>query len=185
MERGAGSSLKHWHWQYTAAIILILLNVDFILVPILRKMEFSGLPLFAIASIFGTVELICWFQFWSWFRKLIIQSGQIQEGINLGKEIKKELQKSGYLDHAIDYFVKTFSWATRKENGIFKLIKAGGYLSMFVAGILPEPGSRTTAVVFCATLGWKKGLLSLILGNILHMAYIVGGWEFIFRLLGS
>jgi hypothetical protein len=176
--------MNKWHWQYAGAFLLFLLNVDLVLVPLFRKAGIQGLLLFALASFLGTVGLICWFLFWSWFGKLVIQSRQVQEGINLGREIEKELRKSGLRDRIMDFLFRTFAWATKKDNKIFKLLKAGGYFLMFAAGTIPEPGTRTASVIFCATSNSKRGLFFLALGDILHMAYIVGGWEFIFQLLG-
>ncbi len=55
---------------------------------------------------------------------------------------------------------------------------------MFFLGWEPfVAGGRIAGVLFCATLGWKAGLCTLLFGNIFHIAYMIGVWSLIFRFI--
>ncbi len=177
-----------WHWQYLGVLVLAIFNIDLVLIPILKKLGVSGMNLFWIGSFWATIELLCRYWFWIWFRKVVIpetasqkiaESEYLQEGIELGTELKSHLQQHGYLQKLENYFIKTYSKATDENNRIVKWIRRGGHTAMLLLGIDPYPGGRTIGVIFCGIFGWRKHLYALAIGNIIHIAYIVGAWNMI------
>jgi len=180
-----------WHKEYLFYLFLLILNVDFVIVPFLQRHGFSGITLFLITVFFSLGELCGWFWFWSWFRRKavpeiiayqIARDQRIQEAIKLGKEVKKELEEKGLLERILEYFFRTFNKATDQNSKTFKKIKAGGHIAMFILGAEPWPGGRTIGVIFCGSTGWRRGLYTLMIGNIFHVAYVIGFWGLIFSL---
>ncbi|MDO8495394.1 MAG: hypothetical protein Q7S32_02605 [bacterium] len=178
-----------WRWQYIIPIISIFANIDFVVLPLIRSLGVGGLNLFLVVLPLALIELYAWYWFWDWFRKVavpemvakkIAQDERVQEAISLGKEIKIELKQSGRLQQIVEYFFRTFSSATDENSRLFKKIRRGGHVVMFLMGAEPWPGGRTVGVIFCGATGWKRGFYTLALGNVVHVAYVVGLWNLIF-----
>jgi len=184
-----------WHWQYAGAIALYALNVDWIIMPKLKLLGLAGWWLFTITSILAVLELYLGYLFWNWFRRIAVQefarhaaqSEVVQEAIEMGSEIKKDLKKADLWDkiknRIINYFFTTFKKSTDENSRFMKWLKRGGSIGMFICGINPEPGTRTIGAIFCGTTGWRRGLYPLALGNILRVAYMVGLWDILFKIL--
>ena len=169
-------------WPVLCAIGVTTLNIDWVVVPALKRAGIGGFNLLGITCFLSTAELIFFYWFLGWLLETIIKTGGVQEDINFGKQIGEELKKGGYLDRIARYFVDKYNGALDKESRIIKILKAGGVFSLFLAGITPEPGSRFIGIVFCRTMHWRNGFYILALGNLLHVCYIVGGWNLLFSM---
>ncbi len=172
-------------WPFLAAAAVTLLNIDLVVVPLLLRGGVSGPWLFFLASILSTIELTFWYWFWGWLIRMVIRAKSIRESISFGKEIGGELKREGYIDRIKNFFVRKFYWAISRKNRIARIVRAGGALSMVLIGAFPEPGTRIIGIIFCRTARWKNGFYFLALGNILHLSYIIGGWNFIFSLFNN
>jgi hypothetical protein len=161
---------------------VIFLNIDWVVIPALRKAHICGLRLFLAASVMSTAELIFWYWFWGWLLDAAIHAKKVQESIAFGKQIKNELIEEGYIERIKKFFINKLNGALESKSRIVRIIKAGGAFSMILAGITPEPGGRFIGIVFCRSAHWRRGFYFLALGNILHICYIVGGWSIIFHL---
>lgn len=183
-----------WHWQYIVPPLLFILNVDWTLMPIIQSWGLKGWSLFIVSSILAVTELICWYRFWEWFRKVSVpefasrakENKKVQETIALGKEIHGDLKKAGLWDKIktkiLGFCFNTYEKATDENNKLMAWIKRGGNVTMIGLGISPEPGTRTFGAVVCGVTGWKNGLYPLAIGNIMRIAYMVGLWHIIFLL---
>ena len=178
------SGLRHIckAWPLFAAVTVGSLNIDLVIIPLFLRRGLAGLKLFGIASILSTIELVFWYWFWGWLIKTTIGAKDVQESIKFSKQIGNELKKEGYIDRIKNFFLKKFYWAFNRRNMVIKAVKAGGVLSLILLGAWPEPTTRFIGVVFCRTVKSRKGFCFLAVGNILHLAYIVDGWSFIFSL---
>jgi len=169
-------------WPFLPSIIVMFLNIDFVVIPFLKNKGLNIWELFFISSFLATLELGYWYWFWGWLIKTIKTVGPIKDSIAFGKEIGRDLKRQGLLERIKEFFLKKYSWATDHNNRVLKWIRRGGHISLILAGVMPEPGTRTIGVIFCRTLKSKLGFVSLSFGNVLHIGYMVGLWEFIFRL---
>jgi hypothetical protein len=151
--------------------------------------------LFVVLSVLATLEIIIWYKFWRWFFiSYLPRKKEIRKTIEFAKEISGELKRDGYIerlksDGYIDRVIyrceEIFRWATHSESWHFKKIKAWGHLGLFILGVEPFfSGGRIAGVIFCSTLGWSKGLYSLCIGNIFHVAITVGFWKYFHEFVG-
>lgn len=181
-----------WHWQYLVPPLLIALNVDWILMPLIKGTGANGWLLFEITSVLAVSEIVCWYHFWKWFRKIAVpefarratKNKDVREAIELGKEIKFDLRMAGLWDEiktkVIRYSFKIYEKTTDENNRFMKWIKGSGAIAMIILGVSPEPGTRTFGAMFCGITGLKNGLYPLAIGNILRVAYMLGIWQVVF-----
>lgn len=184
----------NWHWQYLIPPLLTILNVDWILMPIIQGRGVTGWLLFAIVSALAVAELFCWLHWAIWFRSVALvefaqkaaRVAEVQEAIALGKEIRYDLKETGMWEKnkekVIDYCFATFKKATNENNRFIRWVKRGGGLGLLILGIFPEPGTRTLGAICCGVMGWKKGIYPLAIGNIMRVGYMVGLWHLVFKL---
>lgn len=165
-------------WPVLPAIAVACLNVDLVVVPLIRRHGFSGLRLFYLVSFIGTFELVFWYWFWGWVIAIITRLKTVKDSIEFGKKTWAELQYEGYVDRVQSYFAKKLGWAI--NHHLVNRIKKGGYLFLLIAGVMPEPGSRTIGVIFCRIFKWPGGFYALAVGNVIHIAYVAGAWSFLF-----
>ncbi len=181
-----------WHWQYLIPLILTVSNVDWILMPIIRLAGINGWRLFIVISVLEIFELLLWYWFWEWFRKVAVliefkqyakNDKRIQDAIKLGEEIQAELKKTGILDKTKDkvmsFFFNTLCKYTDENNRFIKRVKRGRNIAMLLLGLDPYPGGRTFGIIFCGSAGWKNGLYPLAIGNTLRVAYTIGIFNYI------
>lgn len=169
-------------WPFLCAIGVMLLNIDWVVIPALRRAHICGLRLILVAGALSTIELIFWYWFWGRLLAAAIHAKKVQESIEFGKQIKNELVEEGYIERIKKFFINKLNGTLDNKGKVVRLIKAGGAFSMILAGISPEPGSRVIGIVFCRTTHWRRGFYYLAAGNVLHICYIVGGWNFVFNL---
>ena len=163
--------------------LVLILNIDFVVIPALtRKEGSSGFDVFALASILATFELIYWYWFWGRIGRFFVERKTIQEDLEFSKTIGRELKKQGFVDKVVNYFTLKYEKLINKKSRISKFIKGGGCTSMFLAGAWPEPGGRTLGVISCNIFKSRSGFYALAVGNIVKVAYVVWGWNFIFGL---
>ena len=191
-------------WPLYAAGVVCILNIDWVIIPSLTHRYFSifGFKLInlehmipplsaygvlAVAESISFLEQMYWYWFWGWLGFFIIalatdlasKKESIQEGIELGRRIEKELERKGYIEKVKKYFVRIFHWSNDPDNKFLKRLRRGGYVSVFVLAISPEPMARTVATIFCRSLGSKLGLAILLVGDFFKNCYMVGGWSLI------
>lgn len=182
-----------WHWQYLVPILLTILNVDLILMPMIKGWGMRGWLLFSVVSVLAVIELFCWF-FWArWFRqvalvefaKRAVEKKEVQDAIALGKEIHNDLKRAGIWESikekAMDFGFNTFQKATDENSRFVKWLKRIGGFGLWILGISPEPGTRTFGAICCGATGWKTGIFPLAVGNVMRVGYMLGVWHAIFR----
>ena len=179
-----------WHWQYPVFLLSVGLNVDW-LIPILLRRDLSRWQVFFVASLIGTVEIFIWYQFWKFFRKMVVpeliqklaRNKHVKEAIELGRNIHWRLKEVGLWDKIIYFLYRKYRWFADDNNPTVRRIKRWGYPAMLMLGVEPFVwGGRVTGVIFCAPISWRRGLYTLAVGNIIRIAYMIGLWSFVFHL---
>ena len=176
-------------WPLIPAILVTYLNIDWVVTPYLIKRGVPLSELLPVEYILSTLELIFWFWFWSWvwnlFIKALIHTRIGQEDILLAKNFWETLKEKGVFACAKDFLFKMIDGALDEKNLIIRFIKWGGVFSLILIGASPESGSRVIGIIFCKMFRWKNGFYPLVLGNLIHITYIVLGWKYfgIFRMI--
>lgn len=151
------------------AIPVAYFNVDFGIIPFIRAMGWAkGFNLFLIATLLATAELEFWFRFWSWVGDLV-KLGKETEGMG---RIQRLWKKSAYIYDKI------------LSGKITALIRRGGYPAAFLISIFVIQGGRLVGIIFYASLKSRMGFFVVMIGNIIHTAMMVLGWEIILKYLG-
>ena len=198
---------RKWYdyWPFLIALMEIVLNVDWVVIPILVKRgvflnilflhinwDMSGtipeLSSFGILGIVCSISIVTcfgWYWFWGWLGKFIIQTARkreaIKEAIALGMKIELDLERRGYIDLVKNWFVHTFDWATGEDNRYLKYLRRGGYSALLIVSALPVSGARIVATIFSRSLERRKALAILAAGDSIKNAIMVlGFWNLIF-----
>ena len=171
-------------WPFFGAMLLFVCNVDWIVAPFLNSYSLSFWNKFFILAPLANLELVGWYSFWRWFFvSFLPRRKKIKETINFTKEVAQELKTRGYVDRVAEHFENTFEWAVNPNQHLFKIVKAWGHLGMLFLGFEPfVAGGRVVGVIFCATTRWKNGLISLIIGNSIHVIITISSWDLLFYL---
>lgn len=165
------------YWQFRVVAIVSILNTDLITFFLIAFGNFSIPLVISITLPLATTELLIQYWFWGWFRKEIVpgfvteklaQDKNLREVVELGKEVKNELEESGHWD-LLQIVLKKFSEATNECNRLVKGIKRFGHLLIFLLGSEPLPFGRSVCFIFCGATRWKSGLVVLMLGNVIHV----------------
>lgn len=176
--------MKKWRniWPFLGAVLLTVFSIDWVVAPFLRSLFDSMWLLFVILVPFANAELLGWYCFWRWFYTSFLPGRKkVMETIELAKEIGSDLKHDGYIDRVVDHFEVSFNWAVNPDRWLLKTIKAWGHIGMLFLGLEPfVAGGRLIGVVLCATIGWKSGLYSLMIGNCVHVLFVIGSWNFVF-----
>lgn len=174
-----------------AAIIAWPLNVTWFLVPNLRGWGvLDGWGLFILAEVLANLELPYWLWFWGWVGRNIQKLRPVKEVVKLSKETVNDLKKDHYvrqhyLDPIKNHFVGQYDWLTNPNNAVIRFLKWGGHAAMFGLGVEPfVPGLRIAGTFFCRTTRSKTGFVALLIGNFIHVAIMIWGWDFLLSKLG-
>jgi len=184
LERGRGS-LKKWieSLPFLGAILLSVINVDLVVVPlVLRPMDLSFWAIFWIAMPIANLEIIGWVYFWKWFAwSWLPKTEPIKETIELTKNIIGLLREYGLFGTIVYKVRQTFKWAVNPEHKAS--FKKWGHVWMLFLGSEPFfSGGRLLGVISCGATRWKVGLVSLCVGNTLHVYLSIKSWDLIFYL---
>lgn len=164
-------------------------NVDYIIIPlVLEPLGLSFWSMFWIANLVANLEIVGGFYFWSWFAwKWLPTTKPVKETVELTKDIISLLREYGLLGTIVYKVRETFEWATDSKGKFRVFIEAWGrHVGMFVLGAESiVSGGRLVGTILCASMKWKSGIVSLIMGNIIHVAISIGMWKLFFFSLGE
>ena len=177
--------MKKWkdNWPFLGAVLLIAANVDWIIIPLLLEpLKLSFWTTFWIVVLLANVEIIGWFYFWKWFAwEWLPKREKVEETVEFVKSVIELLREFGLLKTITIKALWTFRWATN-PNRIQSLKKWGHFWMLFLGAEPFFAGGRLLGVVSCATTRWKAGLISLCIGNTLHVYISIKTWKFTFYL---
>lgn len=178
--------MKKWkdNWPFLWAILLAFPgNVDLFIIPaILQPLDMSFGATFGLTVILANLEIIGWFYFWRWFTWVWLPKTEpIKDTVQLTKSVIDLLKEHGLLG-TITYKIKeTFKWATSDDRK--QSLKKWGHLWTLFWGAEPFfAGGRLLGVISCAATRWRVGLISLCIGNTLHVYISIKTWRLTFYL---
>lgn len=182
--KGCGS-LKKWkdNLPFLGALLLFFANVDWFIIPfVLEPWGLSFWTTFWIAAPIANLEIIGWFYFWRWFAwEWLPKREKIEEAVEFVKSVIELLREHGVLKTITIKALYTFRWATNKER--VQSLKKWGHFWMLFLGIEPFfSGGRLLGVISCAATRWKAGIISLCIGNAVHIYISIKTWKLTFYL---
>lgn len=182
--------MKTWlkFWPFLGIPVVRIVEVDMVVIPALRH-YFSFWTTVALASVLATLELTYIYFIVGRFEKLVQEAAKkVARKINendpeFAREIIKEskgiFSKAKCLTEKFyDYALDKYSYLVElAKTTIFPLLKRGGYVTIFLIGVFPEPGFRVGGAIFCQIINSRKSLIALLLGNIVKTMGMVKFWE--------
>lgn len=187
-----------WHWQYPALTLLSIFNADSFLIPTLQGFGVVGWRLYYYVVPIATVEIFLWYLLLAWFGRVavpeitkaretlankLVGEREVKEGLFLAKRVWKLLQDSGLLEWIVGYAERIYAKMHLKLDRLIQKLNHRRHLAMLILGAEPFiAGGRFAGVLFCLKFKWPAGLLTLALGNLFHIAYMLGLWKIIFYL---
>jgi hypothetical protein len=170
-------------WAFLGMALLFIANVDLVLIPfVFKPLDLSFRVSFWAIVLIANLEIMGWFLFWRWFSwTWLPKTKPIKDTVELTKSILDLLKEHGLLGTVIYKTKETFKWAMDPKRK--KSFKKGGHVWMFFLGAEPFfTGGRLLAVIFCGATRWKAGLVSLCIGNTIHVYLSIKSWDLIFYL---
>src|SRR3989344_9628425 len=181
-------------WPLLGLPLMWLCNIDLYVIPFLR-MNFSFWVTVILSCLLATVELIYLFWIVGWGtrnlknltlrvvkREVTKELSEMHEGVVLAKElvqeVKDELQEEGFVVRILDFAKKYLDPDKLKDTDIFKVLYWGGYLGVFVASSIPEPGLRLLCVFYCRLFN-HRAFIALLLGNVVKTFVMVKFHEYL------
>ncbi len=189
-------------WPFLLLLVVYFasyFNVDWLIVPILLGYGgVSNIQVLIIVELIGFLELLGGYKGWSGVRALT--ENLIRDDIEFLKQLKGEQQTKdflgwlkvrivreyfGFLHESGEYDkFKSKRWIFKRmdeiSKWIWRAIKGGGLILIFVLGLIPVPGFRVAPDVFLGTSRWRIGFAVLAIANFLKTAAFVYGWRQIF-----
>lgn len=177
--------MKKWkdNWPFLGAVLLATVSVDWVIIPwIIEPLGLSFWKAFGITTVLANLELVCWFLFWMWFAwKWLPNTEPVKNVIELAESVTDLLRKYGLLETVIYKIQETFQWAINLNNK--PSLKKWGHFSMLFLGAEPFfTGGRLLGVISCVAKRWKAGLVSLCIGNAVHVYVSIKTWKLTFYL---
>lgn len=170
-------------------------STDYMMIPALVKYRLSKSIILLMVCSFSFLDMLGGYIGWSNFRRLM-ESG-FRDDINFLNKIRGEQKTKDFVEWLKILFARKYlvllsdnkskydipapkRWLFSHLDGILKwaiiTLKSGGYLTMFLFGLSPIPGSRMVPDVLCGTMRWKKGFAVLAVSNLLRITAFVYGW---------
>ncbi len=174
--------LLKW-WPVGGAILVAVCSVDLIIIPTIRYLDLGIFKTFLLSSLFATCELFYWYFFWGWFGGGIESVRNDWDSFRFPRCLNWLKRFIGWM---IKSFIKIHHKALDPANRTIRFIKWGGLPAVVGLGLEPVPmGTRVLATAFCRNINWRLGFIVLAITNLVHVAYVVGGMELLFRFLGK
>ena len=161
--------------------MLTIASVDWVIIPfVLEPMNLSSWTTFWIAAPLANSEVVGWFYFWKWFAwEWLPKREKVEEAVEFVKSVVDLLREHGLLRTITIKALWTFRWATVPKR--VQTLKKWGHFWMFFLGAEPFfSGGRLLGVISCAVARWKVGLISLCMGNVLHVYISIKTWKIVF-----
>jgi len=197
-----GSVIRFWPIYLLVAVYsLAYYNVDWVLIPTLLSLGFSKGAVLLTAGLWGFLDMLGGYVGWSGFRSLMAKV--FEKDITFMKKVVGEEEAHGIIEVIQVYFVSKYlkflngngqttfgsknifyrlidRASDRMIKFILSILKGGSYLLIFIVGASPVPGPRMISDIFCGTMRWKRGFLTVALGNFIKTVGFVYGWNWIF-----
>lgn len=170
-------------------------NTDYMMIPALVKYGLSKGTILLIVGSFSFLDMLGGYIGWSNFRGLV--ESWLKDEIHFLKKVRGEQKTKGFIEWLKIYFSRKYlvllndenneykapapkRWLFKHLDGVLKwaiiAVKGGGYITMFLFGLSPIPGSRMVPDILCGTARWKSGFVVLAISNFLRIIAFVYGW---------
>lgn len=157
--------------------------MDWVIIPfVLQPLKLSFWTTFWMAAALANLEIIGWYYFWRWFAwEWLPKREKIEEAVEFVKSVIELLREFGLLKTITIKALRTFRWATNPNR--LRSLKKWGHAWMLFLGVEPFiGGGRLLGVVSCAATRWRVGLVSLCIGNTIHVYISIKTWKLTFYL---
>lgn len=167
--------------------IIRIIEVDTIVIPTLLH-YFSFWTTVVLASAVATLELIYIYFIVGKVEQLTQEVAKkvarkvaednpefAKDIVNESKDIFSKLKRLAIKLYyfALDKYSHLIALA---KTTIFPLLQRGGYLAIFLIGLVPEPGFRVGGAIFCQIINSRRALVALLIGNICKTVGMVKFW---------
>ena len=166
-------------WPLGLAVLVTFLNTDLIVIPALKLKGYSHTEIFFLVALIANLELTFWYWFWGWVVRWVKETRQVKASVVLGQEVGRELKRRGHIDRIMAHVEGVYMSAISPDNHVGRKIKRWGWWGLLILASEPMPAGRVVGAIICGTTRWKTGLLALLLGNLIHIATVLLGLEFI------
>lgn len=141
------------------------------------KLGIGRLVAFWIIAAVGTSKLYIGYWFWRWVIRLIADTERFHRVQGVVRDAAMLIRAEGLSDRffaELKLHHKPDEW--RKHPAVVAA-RGAGYVALFGFGAAPLYGTRGPLGPVLAAAHWRGGVTALALGNIVRIAYLMGGLE--------
>jgi hypothetical protein len=169
------------YWPVAVYLISSVAHTDAAIAvrPVIQRQLHISLTTFLVTvAIFSTLQLLFEYWFYGWCRIVAINDvwAWLKNGFwtmcckrGLDQPLRQIGALLGRLKQAWELFKSLWPQRTKR------IVKVGGYSSMFIMSLSPIPGIRGPVVAVCGVERMRWGLVLVILGNLIRNVYLILG----------
>lgn len=149
------------------------------------KLDIGRLAAFWIIAMIATVKMYYGYFFWRWVIHLIADTERfhrIQAVIRDGAVLIRAEGLSDRFFAELKLRHKPDEW---RQHRVVVAARRAGYILLFGLGAAPLYGARGPLGPVLAAAKWREGVTALVLGNLVRIAYLMGGMELLRHLAAA
>lgn len=140
---------------------------------------------FGVVALLGTAKLYWGYWLWRWIIRLIADTERFHRLTGLVRQAAALIRAEGLSDRFFAELKICHRPDEWRQHRILKSARRVGYVILFGLGIAPVWGTRGSIEPVLAVASWRNGVHALALGNVIRIAYLMGGIELLQWLYAS
>jgi hypothetical protein len=141
------------------------------------KLGFGRLAAFWIIVAIGTSKLYIGYWFWRWVLRLIADTDRFHRLSALVRQGAMMIRAEGLSDRFFAELKLRHRPDEWRKHPAIVAARGAGYVALFGFGAAPLYGTRGPLGPVLAAARWRGGVTALALGNIVRIAFMMGGVE--------
>ena len=167
-------------WPVAAMLALFPLQTELLIASApawAPKIGMGRLAAFWIIAGIATFKLYWGYWFWRWVIHLIADTERFHRVQSVIREGATLIRAEGLSDRFFAELKLRHRPDQWREHRVLKAARRLGYIILFGFGAAPMYGARGPLGPVLAAAKWRDGVTALALGNIVRIAYLMGGME--------
>jgi hypothetical protein len=141
------------------------------------EMGIGRLAAFWIIAGIATLKMHWGYWFWRWVIHLIADTERFHRLQVVVREGAALIRAEGLSDRFFAELKLRHKPDEWREHRILRTVRGVGYVGLFGIGVAPWYGARGPLGPVLAAAKWRDGVTALALGNVVRIAYLMGGLE--------
>jgi hypothetical protein len=142
-----------------------------------RHIGVGRIVAFVFVASVATAKMYWGYWFWRWVSHLIADTERFQRLAGVVRQAAALIRAEGLSDRFFAELKLRHTPEQWRKHRVLSMARHAGYAVLFGIGATPVFGVRGPLGPILAAAGWRNGVTALALGNIVRIAYMMGGIE--------